>query len=677
MEDVSKDENDSSWGTPQYTMASVFAVHLIAGGALAGILFMQGALISGGITAAFLIFTEISGGLGLMKRSAQLYYWYMSIVIIWAGFGVFHLLWLMGVFVISTSLQDQWVGKTLAKKFSSKLGGANSTISGTPGAGSGSKGVFENTVSTTAANRGAATRAVVTTQVRTVAPVAPTVAAAGATIRRVTTTANPAAIDRRSAPTPFVMYRKEHVQLIKKQVVENSIQNSHPVLYEREYLPEYNNLITHNLFPRQATSTSTVGAAGGTDTMTSLILPVVYGVNLLFLAIGFTCCLLLPLIAADKRVLDESDPYAGMTAEEVATAHLKKGENATKDRKVVSMYHRMTMRATLKRGTLNKNDNNIQMKNLSPPIDTEQKGYGNQGGYGEKSGYGQGGYNEKGGYGGQGGYNEKASYGQGGYDNKGGYGSDPYSKGGYDSGYNNEPYDRPPRDEYARDNYDQPPPSDGRYGGKDQSMYGSQNQYNDPYDNRSNNNSRSGYDDRNNDPYRDTYYQPPPSSQGDKKKQNKKSIMVPMKPGDGYSPSMANKSLPPSQFKQLAVIKEYRPMLEDEVELVPGDIVEVEDEFEDGWGVGTNLATNEFGAFPLSCLESDKKSGGDQYSRVQSMYDEGWNNGKRDRVQSIYGAKSAKETRQAQGKATNAPGSGKQYRETMYGGDYDDRTYRR
>ncbi|KAI9096066.1 hypothetical protein DFS34DRAFT_623818 [Phlyctochytrium arcticum] len=52
------------------------------------------------------------------------------------------------------------------------------------------------------------------------------------------------------------------------------------------------------------------------------------------------------------------------------------------------------------------------------------------------------------------------------------------------------------------------------------------------------------------------------------------------------------------------VAKPYRPVLDDEIELYPGDTVFVHEAFEDGWGVGEN-EQGEIGAFPLGVLHPE------------------------------------------------------------------------
>lgn len=64
------------------------------------------------------------------------------------------------------------------------------------------------------------------------------------------------------------------------------------------------------------------------------------------------------------------------------------------------------------------------------------------------------------------------------------------------------------------------------------------------------------------------------------------------------------------------VIKRHLPNINDEVYLEVGDMVLVEEVFDDGWAVGTNESTDKYGAFPMNCLEDSVKKG----NRHESMY---------------------------------------------------------
>ncbi|KAI8817276.1 uncharacterized protein EV422DRAFT_542232 [Fimicolochytrium jonesii] len=53
----------------------------------------------------------------------------------------------------------------------------------------------------------------------------------------------------------------------------------------------------------------------------------------------------------------------------------------------------------------------------------------------------------------------------------------------------------------------------------------------------------------------------------------------------------------------MTVVQTYEAQMGDELTLNIGDVVSVDEEFDDGWAVGTNHTTSTIGAFPLSCLE--------------------------------------------------------------------------
>lgn len=106
--------------------------------------------------------------------------------------------------------------------------------------------------------------------------------------------------------------------------------------------------------------------------------------------------------------------------------------------------------------------------------------------------------------------------------------------------------------------------------------------------------------------------------------QNKKSVY-------GSSPDPAKNEVGPTAFENIymnyikpllpvqkepqKVIKRHLPTLEDEVYLEIGDRVRVDEVFDDMWAVGTNVDTEKYGAFPMSCLE-----GGTKKNRHESKY---------------------------------------------------------
>jgi len=61
--------------------------------------------------------------------------------------------------------------------------------------------------------------------------------------------------------------------------------------------------------------------------------------------------------------------------------------------------------------------------------------------------------------------------------------------------------------------------------------------------------------------------------------------------------------IPALDNTQVIVIAPYAAQLEDELELKVGDIVIVDESFDDGWAVGKNLRGDE-GCFPLACTKS-------------------------------------------------------------------------
>ncbi|KAI9100384.1 hypothetical protein DFS34DRAFT_702535 [Phlyctochytrium arcticum] len=79
-----------------------------------------------------------------------------------------------------------------------------------------------------------------------------------------------------------------------------------------------------------------------------------------------------------------------------------------------------------------------------------------------------------------------------------------------------------------------------------------------------------------------------------------------------------------SGFFQLKVVEQYNAQLGDELDLFVGDVITIEEEFDDGWAVGRNEASGEVGAFPMSCLASLEFQGEQRQSeirtRTQSLY---------------------------------------------------------
>ncbi|KAJ3034449.1 hypothetical protein HDV00_005028 [Rhizophlyctis rosea] len=60
----------------------------------------------------------------------------------------------------------------------------------------------------------------------------------------------------------------------------------------------------------------------------------------------------------------------------------------------------------------------------------------------------------------------------------------------------------------------------------------------------------------------------------------------------------------PGKEVKYKVIHEYAPALPDELELIPGDMVELKGSYDDGWGKGRNLRSGLEGTFPMACIEA-------------------------------------------------------------------------
>jgi hypothetical protein len=61
------------------------------------------------------------------------------------------------------------------------------------------------------------------------------------------------------------------------------------------------------------------------------------------------------------------------------------------------------------------------------------------------------------------------------------------------------------------------------------------------------------------------------------------------------------------------------PELEDEIELNVGDLVEVKEDFDDGWAVGVNVSTGKVGAFPKICLEILSEQDRDALIKIKAL----------------------------------------------------------
>jgi len=71
---------------------------------------------------------------------------------------------------------------------------------------------------------------------------------------------------------------------------------------------------------------------------------------------------------------------------------------------------------------------------------------------------------------------------------------------------------------------------------------------------------------------------------------------------------------------QMVVIEKHSPKLVDEIDLNLGDIVIVEEKFNDGWAFGKNITTDCKGSFPLKCLSQKKISENENEIMESSRY---------------------------------------------------------
>ncbi|KAJ3170896.1 hypothetical protein HDU87_008662 [Geranomyces variabilis] len=74
--------------------------------------------------------------------------------------------------------------------------------------------------------------------------------------------------------------------------------------------------------------------------------------------------------------------------------------------------------------------------------------------------------------------------------------------------------------------------------------------------------------------------------------------------GGVVAPAAEDTGVSPRRGLQMRVAEAYDAQLSDELTLVVGDIISIDEEYDDGWGLGRNESTGEIGAFPTSCLES-------------------------------------------------------------------------
>ncbi|TPX63273.1 hypothetical protein SpCBS45565_g06738 [Spizellomyces sp. 'palustris'] len=113
----------------------------------------------------------------------------------------------------------------------------------------------------------------------------------------------------------------------------------------------------------------------------------------------------------------------------------------------------------------------------------------------------------------------------------------------------------------------------------------------------------------------------------------------PPMPSNAYSvyssappPILPPITTPTQPLVQMKVVEPYAAQLGDELSLMIGDVVTVEEEYDDGWGVGRNESTGEVGAFPVTCLEPlDYSVQGERPKsvigeRTKSLYASGFRN---------------------------------------------------
>ncbi|KAJ3098227.1 hypothetical protein HDU97_004179 [Phlyctochytrium planicorne] len=80
-----------------------------------------------------------------------------------------------------------------------------------------------------------------------------------------------------------------------------------------------------------------------------------------------------------------------------------------------------------------------------------------------------------------------------------------------------------------------------------------------------------------------------------------------------------------SLLVKMRAVENYPAQLSDELDLRRGDIIIIEEMFDDGWAIGRNEATGQSGALPVSCLVPiNQKAGGNRRSvvnqRTASLY---------------------------------------------------------
>lgn len=67
--------------------------------------------------------------------------------------------------------------------------------------------------------------------------------------------------------------------------------------------------------------------------------------------------------------------------------------------------------------------------------------------------------------------------------------------------------------------------------------------------------------------------------------------------------------------RELLVFEDYDAEMEDEIICTSGDIIWVEEEFDDGWAMGQNLTTGSSGIFPMAICDEISGNGNNRKSR--------------------------------------------------------------
>jgi hypothetical protein len=82
------------------------------------------------------------------------------------------------------------------------------------------------------------------------------------------------------------------------------------------------------------------------------------------------------------------------------------------------------------------------------------------------------------------------------------------------------------------------------------------------------------------------------------------SSMFMMVPNSTSSMKDDEESIAEYNGEQVKAVRNYDPVMSDEMELVVGDILSVTQRYDDGWGHGLNLSTGQVGVFPLNFVAS-------------------------------------------------------------------------